>query len=274
MINEKTDLYISASARPGHFGATVFNHLFKVFDLNAVYIPRKFDSAKDLTESIRMMSILGCGVSNPLKISVINYLNHLDEAAERLQSVNTIKNVNGQLLGFNTDWLGAQLALQRHLVNSEAQISSARIIGSGGVAPALVLAMQNLGISDIEIVYRNQNSADSLKKKWNVNVCALRDIENLSEKDLLISAISTVERENDLIFEQLISKSKIIFDLVVKPSSTSLIQMAQVENKKFINGYEMAIFQLIEQYFIYFNKKLNFSDVFEIVQNYYLEKKD
>lgn len=275
MIDQSTDLYISASNRPGSFGAQVFNNLFKIKNINAVYIPRKFDDPRELVHSIKTMSIQGCGVSSPLKNSILGYLDAVDEFALLLNSVNTIKNAGDQLKGFNTDWSGAKSALEKKFHSLNLKPKSARILGSGGVVTALIYALQSLGINDIEVVYRNKSSAEKLKTKWNINIKAMAANEDFCNKDILINAIPTINDENNFIFTKFICFSSLIFDLVVKPSDTSLIQMALKEKKEVIRGYQMAMYQLTEQYYIYFNQRVSHAEVCSIVQkNYLMELKN
>lgn len=275
MINQDTNLYISASNRPGSFGAQVFNNLFKIKNINAVYIPRKFEDPKELVHSIKILSIQGSGVSSPLKNSVLSYLDAVDRVALKLGSVNTIKNAGNQLTGFNTDWSGAKLALEEKLLGLDQKPKSVRILGSGGVVSSLIYALENLGIKDVEIVYRNKNSAEKLKTQWGIDVKAIEGSEFFGNKDILINTIPTISDENDLIYKKFINFSTLIFDLIVKPTDTTLIQMALKEKKEVIRGYQMAIYQLIEQYRIYFNQDISSAEVYNIVQkNYLMESKD
>ena len=58
-INRDTKIIISASSRPGNFGATLYNEIFKKEKLNYVYIPVKFTNARKLLDTIKNLNIYG-----------------------------------------------------------------------------------------------------------------------------------------------------------------------------------------------------------------------
>lgn len=258
------DRYMSASRYPGRFGATVFNELFRIKNINAVYSPEKFEDAGFLAAYIRNEMVKGCGISTPLKFSIIEHLDRLDPLAEKLGSVNTVTNTKGILHGYNTDWYGAEQVLRPN------KVTSARILGSGGVVPALIYALQLLGVGDIEVVYRNPSSAKEIAQKFSARISGV--YENFSEKDVLINAVPTVGDENNSLFQRYLPSSQIVFDLVVKPTPTALSEMALKQNKHLIQGYEMAMYQLIEQFRIYFGQNLEADEVLNIIQSKYLNK--
>lgn len=49
---------------------------------------------------------MGTNVTIPHKIEVMKYLDEIDEKAKLFGAVNTIKNVDGKLYGYNTDGTG------------------------------------------------------------------------------------------------------------------------------------------------------------------------
>ncbi len=136
MIDSRTRLFISAARSPGNFGATVYNELFRLYGLNAVYLPRKITDAGRLVEAVRALGIEGCSVTMPFKSAVISYLDKLDRTALRTGSVNTIVNRNGVLTGHNTDHYGAAAVL------AALKPRSALIYGAGSVSRSLLLALR------------------------------------------------------------------------------------------------------------------------------------
>ena len=271
MIDNKTELYISASNNPGNFGASVFNTFFKIKHINAVYLPRKFNNAEGLVKVIQELSISACGVSSPLKTTVLGFLDQVDETAQKLNSVNTIVNKNGKLIGYNTDWSGAKIVLEKKILQSQKTFQSVRILGTGGVVASLIYALNQLGINDIEVIYRNKESAIELQNHWKIKIKAITDNDLFQNKDILINSIPTLNNENNDLFSRFISFSTLIFDLIVKPNDTALIKMALLEKKDVIHGYEMAAYQLMEQFYIYFNQKLEFSEVLKVINTEYFK---
>ena len=68
-------------------------------------------------------------------------------------AVNTIKNENGRLVGYNTDVPGVMRAIKEEF-NFSPQYKSAFIVGSGGASRAVVAGMCLGGIRQIVIANR------------------------------------------------------------------------------------------------------------------------
>ncbi len=58
------------------------------------------------------MGIMGLNLTLPHKIEVIDYLDELDEAAELIGAVNTVKFTENNAVGYNTDGVGAVKAIE------------------------------------------------------------------------------------------------------------------------------------------------------------------
>jgi shikimate dehydrogenase len=269
MIDQNTKIYISCSQSPGTFGSNVFNKLFQLKSINAIYIPRKFQDEKSVIRAIKAFDVAGSAISSPFKYSIINRLDFLDPKAKKINSVNTIKKTNQKLIGYNTDWIGAQLAIKSKIQALKMRPKSARIIGTGGVVPSIILALQNLKIENITICYRNESAAKKLKKKWGI------ELEELSKtysapSDILINAVPEIDQKLEQYFLSKIPQSKILFDIRVSTRKSNLIRIAEKRKIEFIQGYEMAAYQLIEQFYIYFNQRLLPKEVFAIINSEYL----
>ena len=121
-INTSTKICISIAAKPGNFGANFHNSAYRELNLNGIYLPRKLTKTADLKyliNSIRLLEIIGCSVSMPHKEKIINYLDSLDQSAEKIGAVNTILNIDGLLKGYNTDYFGAKKALENMAIKIE-----------------------------------------------------------------------------------------------------------------------------------------------------------
>jgi shikimate dehydrogenase len=99
----------------------------------------------------------------PFKEEVMQYLDHIDPSAARIRAVNTIVNDDGVLTGFNTDYTAIH-----KIVNERAVPLSARIyvFGSGGMAKAIVSALDEAGYRTVSIVARNAKTGGLLAEKY------------------------------------------------------------------------------------------------------------
>jgi hypothetical protein len=85
----------------------LWNAAFETLGMNAIYLPFDVTDARvgELLETLRRSErFMGINVTVPHKVRVIDFLDELDPAAQRIQAANTIvKNPDGKLIGYNTD---------------------------------------------------------------------------------------------------------------------------------------------------------------------------
>ena len=167
-MNSQTNLFGLIGHPVHHSLSPEFqNKLLNLFDINAAYLA--FDIEKDQFENIKTtmktLNIKGLNVTVPYKESIIPFLDKIDDSAKRIGAVNTIENINGQLIGYNTDVLGfvkmlkeLDVGLDRHKVV---------VLGAGGAAKAIVFAFEKLGVVDIMLYNRTIENADRLLENFN-----------------------------------------------------------------------------------------------------------
>ena len=250
-ISSQSTICISIAKSPGNFGANFHNSAYSILNLDWIYLPRKVESHSDLEkviEGVRSFNIRGCSVSMPHKENVIEYLDDLDFSAKKIGAVNTILNSNdGFLKGYNTDYYGAKKALESLKISGQKII----MIGAGGAAKAIGLAVLDLG-GELIIINRDNEKSKNLSKKFN---CESKKFKNIDEYfgDILINATSVGmnDTEKMIVDERILDNYKVIMDVVIYPSETKLIRSAKLLNKHIIPGSLMCVYQAAEQFKIY-----------------------
>jgi shikimate dehydrogenase len=130
-------------------------------------IPAVYESwhtqAADLAsriESLRDPEILGASVTVPHKIAVMSMIDEVSPAARRAGAVNTIVNRRGALFGDNTDIYGFSMTVSKALGGRTPQV--AVVLGAGGAARAVVLALEAAGVEEIVVANRDDGRARQL----------------------------------------------------------------------------------------------------------------
>lgn len=88
----------------------------------------------------------------PYKEACIGFVDAMDASAEAIGSVNTIVNTDGQLRAYNTDYLAVAKLLADHQVPVNHTVA---VLGSGGMAKAVVAALRDAGFHAGTLVARN-----------------------------------------------------------------------------------------------------------------------
>lgn len=120
-------------------------------------------AAADLAERVaglRDEGVLGANVTVPHKLAAMALVDEVSETARRAGAINTIVNRSGRLVGDNTDVHGFAAAVGD--ICPDVAGRSVVILGAGGAARAVVLALTGLGATSIAVSNRDPNRAERL----------------------------------------------------------------------------------------------------------------
>ena len=231
------------------FSKRFFTEKFKKEKIDATYENFEIESISWFPEIIKNNPGLnGLNVTIPYKEKVIPFLDELDEAAEKVGAVNTVKINRSKdtvfLKGFNTDTFGFESSLKPLL---KPHHTKALILGTGGASKAIKFVLNKLDISFISA------SIEELKK----NEIRYEDIDQrmLEERLLIINAtpLGTYPKTETFppIPYEYISEKHLLFDLVYNPEETQFMKKGKEKGAAVKNGYEMLLQQALKSYEIW-----------------------
>lgn len=231
------------------------NRAFEALKLNYRYLPFVVEpkNLEDAIKGIKALNIQGINVTMPHKETVVNLLDELSTEAQIIGAVNTIKNDNGRLTGYNTDAGGFIRALEKESFNPAGKI--AIILGTGGAAKAVAVALAQAGAASIIIVGRSINKAEtvasSLRSNFQeISVKTLTFKDNLADisqiGELIVNATPLGMKESgDLLPVPLefIKATHFVYDLIYTPLETALLNGARHKGARASNGLGMLLYQ-------------------------------
>ena len=144
------------------------NYWFKKYNINAEYklFDIKENKIQNVIKQIKDKEIKGINVTLPYKKSVIPFLNKTVNDANETHSVNTVMlDTNDNLIGENTDVFGFQAAYLKSIPNREKN-KKVLILGAGGVAPSIILALIKSNILNIYLSNRTHEKSLFSKEKF------------------------------------------------------------------------------------------------------------
>lgn len=181
--------------------------------------------------SLKTAGYRGVNVTIPYKEAVIQLLDEISQQAKYIGAVNTILFQNGKAKGFNTDYNGF-LSLLNHN-NITVKGKGAVILGSGGVAKAVVKGLLDLGIYDLTIVSRGKQNFHG---NYTVSYDFFKDAS--SKSDILINCTPVGMYPNvdaSPIPKEYI-KAETVIDMIYNPVKTLLLKHAEELGCTAING--------------------------------------
>ena len=199
----------------------------------------------------------GCNVTMPHKQAIMPLLDRIDGVATRIGAVNTVvREADGTLTGHNTDAAGfleplAPLLAETHLFRM------ARILGAGGAARAIVVALADAGFTLVlaardpakaralldELAPKGEHHAVDLAHFAPETDFAFDDREGLL--DLVVNASPLgMAGQPPLAFDfSHAPPGSVVYDIVTHPLDTPLLIEARARGLATIDGLAMLIGQ-------------------------------
>lgn len=205
----------------------LLHHVYENFDLQEVC---EFPSIFTSTQNIK-----GLNVTIPYKEEIIPFLDELDESANIIGAVNTIRISKDGLKGFNTDAYGFQKSIEPHLKDHHRK---ALILGTGGASKAIAFVLDRLGI-EFSFVSRSGKKDGFTYDDLTDNI--------IKEHTLIIncSPVGTfpnIEEKPALPYRE-IGRQHLLFDLIYNPSETAFLIAGKANGAAICNGLRMLELQ-------------------------------
>lgn len=250
------------------------DYIYLAFDVNSD------EQLADVIKGFRALNIRGANITMPNKTLVCKYLDKLSPAAEMTGSVNTIVNDGGVLKGYMTDGVGYMRSLKEEGVD----IIGKKIVvaGAGGAATAICVQAALDGVKEISIFNRKTSSytrAEKVAQKINKETnCKAKvfDLYNINilrteiqESSIFIDATSVgmkpLEDKCNIPDPSILYPDLVVSDIVYEPSKTKLLNMAEKQGCKVINGYGMVLWQGAEAFKLWTGKEMPVDYVKELL---------
>jgi shikimate dehydrogenase len=238
------------------------NAAFQELKLDYVYVPfhvKRGNLARAM-EGAWKMGIKGLNLTIPHKIEVIDYLDELDEAAELIGAVNTVKFTENNAVGYNTDGYGAVKAIEEITSVKGKKII---ILGAGGAARAISFQLLLNGVGEVLIANRTREKAcnlrNDLKNTFNNSLgCLGLDDElkmELKDTDVLINTtpvgMHPHQDDEPVVTSDMMHSDLVVNDIVYNPLETGLLREADKVGAQAVHGTKMLIYQGIEAFRIW-----------------------
>lgn len=246
-IDARTEIYGIIGDPVEHSRSPIIhNSGFKALGLNCVYLAFPVKDVLAALSGLRGLGIKGVSVTIPHKESVIPLLDQVDPVAAKIGAVNTIVNNHGDLKGYNTDWVGANRALEDE---TDLKGKDVLLLGAGGSARALGFGLNEAGARPI-LCSRSPDKGQALAAELGCSWKPLAEVGDI-EADILINATSvgmSPASNASPVARYILGKFSVVMDIVYSPLETRLLREAEEAGCRTINGLAMLLYQGIAQF--------------------------
>ncbi len=190
---------------------------------------------------------VGLSVTMPGKFAALRFADERTGRAELVGSANTLVRVANGWRADNTDIDGVAGALGR-----DRSVRRAVVLGSGGTAPAAVVALAELGAETITVVARNPAKAArliALGPALGVTI----DYLDLIDPDLDAAVaradvlVSTIPADAAAPYARTFARVPVLLDAIYNPWPTPLAQAVAAAGGEVISGLQMLLNQAFSQ---------------------------
>jgi len=192
----------------------------------------------------------GGNVTIPHKEAAFAFADELDPLCETIGAANTLVYRPDSIYGFNTDYMGFLGNLDQNAPGWDKDLKTAVVIGAGGSARAILVALKSRNVPAIHLLNRTVEKAQDLAidLEGPIKAGRLGDFASVAPGAGLVVNCSSVGMHGSS-FEgidlTLLPKSAVVTDLVYVPLETPLLAMARQAGLKTVDGLGMLLHQAV-----------------------------
>jgi len=229
----------------------VHNAAFRATGLDWTYLAFEVqpDALAHALDGVRALGIAGLSVTMPHKEDVARLVDELSDDARLLGAVNCVVNERGRLIGHNTDGAGFVAALGAEL-GADPSGKRCLVMGAGGAARAVVLALARAGASTVVVANRTRSRAEeaaALAGPAGLVVAPGDVVTEIGLADVVVNATSVgmgLPGTSEVPFPpEALHHGQVVADIVYQPLVTPLVAAARERGVTAANGVSMLVHQ-------------------------------
>ncbi|PKQ12310.1 MAG: shikimate dehydrogenase [Alphaproteobacteria bacterium HGW-Alphaproteobacteria-1] len=228
-------------------------HWLKSLGIRGFYIP--MDVAEgDLAEVLRnlpKLGFVGVNVTVPYKERVLGLADHVSDQATIIGAANTLSfRKDGTIYADNTDAYGFIENLRQSAPGWDVTAGPAAVLGAGGAARAVVVALRDAGAPEIMISNRTRLRAEALQQEFGRK---LRVVDWVQAGNMLEHAATVVNTTSlGMVGKPALrvpldglQKDALVTDLVYAPLKTRFLEVAEAMGCVTVDGLGMLLHQAV-----------------------------
>jgi shikimate dehydrogenase len=228
------------------------SYWLKIHGLNGAYValPIAPENFGRCIASLPLMGFAGANVTVPHKQAAFALCSSVDDDARATGAVNTLIFQADSIKGLNTDVGGFAASLAASVGEEAARAGPVAVLGAGGAARAILLALKRAGTPEIRLVNRTAARADalvrSLESPPQIRLVEWGDWRTaFAGASLLINTTSLgmIGRPPLELSLDALPPEAAVLDIVYNPLETALLRQARSKGHRTTDGLGMLMHQ-------------------------------
>ena len=249
-ISGSTDLAVVIGDPVRHsLSPAIFNAAFAASGIDSVFVALEVPSgqAAVAVDAFRAMRWKGMSVTMPHKSDISALVDRLTPVAERLGAVNSVYWSDGVVVGDSTDGAGLVDSLRAEAVEPSGR--HCLVLGAGGAARAVVLALAQAGVASLVVVNRTAGAGERTAALA-PGLARTGQADEAEGSDLIVNAtpLGMGGDERSPLDPSLLRPDQVVADLIYHPSTTPLLRAASAAGATTVGGLGMLVHQAAHQF--------------------------
>ena len=229
----------------------IHNHWIAQYSLKGAYVqlPVQPQNLEAAIRGLPALGFAGCNITVPHKVNAMQLMDTLHPAARRVAAINTVVvQADGSLLGMNNDGYGYIQSLRDAQPDWRGDAGPALVVGAGGAARAIVVALLDEGAPEVRLSNRTQEKAQALKDAFGDRVTVVPWAERNSAMAGVRLLVNTTTQGMhgqpalDVALDDLPAEA-LVSDAIYIPLETPLLAAARQRGHQTVNGLGMLLNQ-------------------------------
>jgi len=220
--------------------------------VDGAYVPLAVpgDAIEQAVRALPLLGFRGFNVTVPHKLALMGLCTVLDDTARRIGAVNTVViDADGRMRGSNTDAFGFIENLRDRQPGHDVTAGPALMIGAGGAARAVAVALLDAGVPALQVTNRSQERAEKLRTDIGDRRLSVVDGNNWSDR---LGGVATLVNTTSLGMHGappldfdlgLLDPAALVSDIVYTPLETDLLKQATARGNPTVDGIGMLLHQ-------------------------------
>lgn len=226
-------------------------HWLRKYGLLGDYVPLHVteENLETVVRAMPKMGFVGANVTLPHKIAVMQFADQITDRATLIGAANTLTfKDDGKIIADNTDGYGFMANLKQNAPDWDPTSGPAVLLGAGGAARAIIVALADAGVTEILLTNRTRTKADALRAEFGTRIRVVDWVQagNILEgAATVINSTSLGMTGNAALRIPLdgLTKGTLVTDIVYSPLRTRLLEEAETAGCTVVDGLGMLLHQ-------------------------------
>ena len=243
-------------------------HWLRRYDLRGDYVPLQVAEG-DLERVVRTlprMGFVGANVTLPHKTTVLQIADHQSDRATLIGAANTLTfRDDGSIFADNTDGYGFMSNVRQGAPNWDPKSGPALVLGAGGAARAIIVALADAGVPQILLANRTRAKAEALKADFGqrIRIVDWVQVGNVVEDAAIVINTTSLGMTGQPALRiplDGLQPDTVVTDIVYSPLQTPLLQTAAAMGCVTVDGLGMLLHQGVPGFERWFGKRPEVDD--------------